>query len=85
MPVTADGAVLRPATVVWCTGSRPELSWLDVDGAVDADGEPVHERGIGVPGIGYVGLEFQYSAASATIQGMAQDARYVVRRLLAAR
>jgi putative flavoprotein involved in K+ transport len=83
-PVTDTGEVLAPATVVWCTGSRPDLAWLDLDGVLDEDGEPVHTEGVaeGMPGLGFVGLDFQYSAASSTIQGMDRDARAVLDALL---
>ncbi len=32
----ADGTVLPVATVLWCTGFRPDTGWIDVDGALDA-------------------------------------------------
>ena len=35
-----------------------------------------------VPGLGFVGFDFQYSAASSTLQGMDRDARYVLNALL---
>jgi putative flavoprotein involved in K+ transport len=84
LPVTADGEELHPGTIVWCTGSTPELSWLDIDGALDDVGRPVETEGLAdaVPGLAFVGLEFQVSAASGTVQGMTRDARTVVRRLL---
>jgi putative flavoprotein involved in K+ transport len=86
-PVDADGLRVDASTIVWCTGSRVELSWIDVDGALDDDAEPRQTRGVAdlVPGLGFVGLDFQYSAASSTIQGMDRDARSVVRRLLETR
>ncbi|HEV7622575.1 MAG TPA: NAD(P)/FAD-dependent oxidoreductase [Amnibacterium sp.] len=86
LPVGADGDRIDASTIVWCTGSRTELSWIDVDGALDEDAQPRQTRGIAdaVPGLGFVGLDFQYSAASSTIQGMDRDARHVVRRLLEA-
>jgi putative flavoprotein involved in K+ transport len=37
------------------------------------------------PGLGFVGLEWQRSFASATLRGVGRDAHYVVRRLLARR
>ena len=86
-PVTADGAAIEAATVVWCTGSRPDLGWIDVDGVTDADGYPVEYRGIanGCPGLAFVGMPFQYSAVSVTLMGMGRDAEYVVETLSAAR
>ena len=34
-----------------------------------------------VPGLYFLGLEFQYAVASATIQGLDRDARYLLREL----
>jgi putative flavoprotein involved in K+ transport len=72
--------------VLWCTGSGPDFSFLDVPGAFDAHGHAVHRRGLSpVDGLGFLGLDFQYSAASSTIQGLTQDARYLRRHLTHAR
>jgi hypothetical protein len=30
LPVTEDNEVLSPQTVVWCTGFRPDFSWIDL-------------------------------------------------------
>lgn len=86
LPVTADGTAIDATTVVWCTGSRADLDWIDIDGVRDADGRLVAYRGIATacPGLAFVGMPFQYSAASATLMGMDQDARYVVETLAAA-
>lgn len=44
-PVTVDCTVIDAATVVWCTGSRPDLGWIDIEGVVATDGRPVdHDR-----------------------------------------
>ncbi|MGH3704208.1 MAG: flavin-containing monooxygenase [Agromyces sp.] len=79
-PVTDDGTVVDAATVVWCTGSRPDLGWIDIDGVVGPDGHPIEERGIasGCPGLAFVGMPFQYAVASETLMGMDRDARFVV-------
>ncbi|MFB6611023.1 flavin-containing monooxygenase [Agromyces sp. NPDC056379] len=79
-PVTADGTVVEATTVVWCTGSRPDLGWIDIDGVVGPDGRPLEERGLasGCPGLAFAGMPFQYSVASSTLMGMDRDARFVV-------
>jgi putative flavoprotein involved in K+ transport len=81
-PLADDGTVVDVGTVVWCTGSRPEFDWLHLP-VFDEDGRPRHHRGVStdVPGLGFLGLDFQFSLASATIQGMDRDARYLLRRL----
>ncbi|WP_426322906.1 flavin-containing monooxygenase [Microbacterium sp. E-13] len=79
-PVLEDGERMDAATVVWCTGSLPDLRWIDIPAAFGEDGEVAHERGIAtrVPGLAFVGLPFQYSVASPTLMGMERDAAHVV-------
>jgi putative flavoprotein involved in K+ transport len=86
-PVTADGTVIDAATVVWCTGSRPDLEWIDIQSVTDAAGYPVEHRGMasGCPGLAFVGMPYQYSMLSATLMAMARDAEYVVEVLSGAR
>jgi len=78
LPVLEDGRVLNPANVIWCTGFRPDLAWIDLPIIAD-EFEPLHERGVvkGSPGLYFVGLEFLYSAASGTVPGVSRDARYI--------
>jgi putative flavoprotein involved in K+ transport len=79
-PVTDDGVVRDVSTVVWATGSRPDHSFLR--GLTDGTGRPPQRRGVSdVPGLYFLGLEFQFALASATIQGLDQDARYLMRPL----
>ena len=81
-PVTDDGEVLDVSTVVWCTGSDPDYDWLGLP-VIGDDGRPRHHRGVAVdqPGLYFIGLEFQFALASATIQGVDRDARFVVRQI----
>jgi putative flavoprotein involved in K+ transport len=81
LPITEDDQVLEPQTVVWCTGYRPDYSWIDLPVADDA-GHPITERGVS-PEIGlyFIGVVFQNAAASSTIQGLDQDARYLMRAM----
>jgi putative flavoprotein involved in K+ transport len=82
-PMLEDGRVLDVANVLWCTGFRHDLSWIDLP-IFGEDGELVHERGVvgSEPGLYFVGLFFQYSAASNVIPGVPRDAKHVVERLL---
>lgn len=82
-PLLEDGRVLDVANVIWCTGFRHDLSWIDLP-IFGEDGEPMHERGVvtSEPGLYFVGLFFQYSAASDVIPGVGRDAKYVVRHLV---
>jgi putative flavoprotein involved in K+ transport len=83
LPVLEDGRVLEDlANVIWCVGFRHDLSWIDLP-LFDEKGEPMHDRGVvtGEPGMYFVGLPFQFSAASDVIPGVSRDARWVVRQL----
>ncbi len=72
-----DGSREHVDTILLATGYRPALSYLD-------PAERAHRKGISTvhPGLGFVGLEWQRSFASATLRGVGRDARFVVRRLL---
>jgi putative flavoprotein involved in K+ transport len=81
LPITEDDQVLEPQTVVWCTGYRPDYSWIELPVA-DEDGHPITERGVSpAAGLYFIGVEFQYAVASSTIQGLDQDARYLMRAM----
>lgn len=69
--------------LILATGYRPHLPYLADTAALDADGLPLHRGGVSstVPGLGYVGLEFQRSFSSNTLRGCARDARHVVAAL----
>ncbi|OZM80179.1 NAD(P)/FAD-dependent oxidoreductase [Pseudonocardia sp. MH-G8] len=79
-----DGRAEQVDTVLLATGYRPDLPYLTDLGALDEHGLPLQVRGLSTshPGLGYVGLEWQRSLASATLRGVGRDAGYVVRRLL---
>lgn len=79
-----DGTKEPVDTVIFATGYRPNLSYLQPIGALDIEGKPTHKAGISltVPGLYYVGLEGQRSFASATLRGVGPDAKYVVRKLM---
>jgi putative flavoprotein involved in K+ transport len=69
--------------VIWCTGYRHDLSWIDLP-IFGEDGRPMHERGVvtSESGLYFVGLPWQYSAASDVLPGVGRDARYVVQQLV---
>jgi putative flavoprotein involved in K+ transport len=85
--VWSDGERERVDAVILATGFRPEVSYLRGTDALDGDGRPLQRRGVSsaLPGLGYVGLEYQRSYASATVRGVGRDAEYVIERLIAQR
>jgi putative flavoprotein involved in K+ transport len=78
LPVLADGRSMQVANVVWCTGFRPGLDWIDLP--VHGDREPNHNRGIvpDYPGLYFVGLFFQYAVSSEQVHGVGRDAERIV-------
>ncbi|WP_372910322.1 flavin-containing monooxygenase [Salinigranum sp.] len=83
-PVVGDD-VLDVENVIWCTGFRPDFSWMDFpifDGE-EQPKEPVHVRGIvpDEPGLYFVGLFFLYAMTSGLFTGVGRDAEYVVGHL----
>jgi putative flavoprotein involved in K+ transport len=84
-PVSDDGARPDVATVVWCTGSTPDHSCLDLP-VFAADGAPLHKCGVTPEtGLYFPGLQFQYALASSTLQGLGRDERHIARHLLRCR
>ncbi|MBD2870036.1 flavin-containing monooxygenase [Paenibacillus arenilitoris] len=78
-----DGTKEMVDTVVFATGYRPHLPYLQAVGALDGKGMPIQKAGISnVPGLYYVGLEGQRSFASATLRGVGPDAKFVVKKLM---
>lgn len=83
--VWPDGSRERADVVLLATGYRPEAGYLAPLGALDAAGLPRHRGGLSTvhPGLGFAGLEWQRSFASATLRGVGADARHVLTRLRA--
>ena len=81
-PLLEDGRVLEVANVVWCTGFRPDFSWIDLP-VFDADGEPRHHRGVveGEPGLYFVGLFFLSAVTSSLVGGVGRDAGHIADRI----
>lgn len=83
-PVLADDAVVDVDVVVWCTGYRPDYSWIDVPGLeFDEQGWPQAPFGIaeGVDGLAFVGVPFQVGLTSTLLGGAGRDAAIVVDHL----
>jgi putative flavoprotein involved in K+ transport len=85
LPVLEGGRVLEVRNVVWCTGFRPEFSWIRLPLEIGEDGYPVQYRGASTtPGLYFVGLPFLHSFASMLIGGAGRDAKRVAEQIVAA-
>ena len=87
LPLLEDGRVLEAANIIWCTGYRPDFSWIDLPifGEEDEPIEPIHSRGIvpDEPGLYFVGLFFLYAMSSGFLPGVGRDAERVVKHIAA--
>jgi putative flavoprotein involved in K+ transport len=78
----ADGTTAPVDAVLWTIGYGDETSWLHIPGAVDAPGHFIEERGIAsVPGLFYVGRNWQNNRASALLCGVGRDTATIVDRV----
>jgi putative flavoprotein involved in K+ transport len=84
-PVLDDGRVLDVQNVLWCTGFRPDWSWIHVPFELGDDGYPVQYRGVvaSSPGLYFTGLPFLHSFASMLIGGAGRDAEQIARHIAA--
>ncbi len=83
--VWADGQAEPVDVVLFATGYRPHVPYLQGLNALDHAGLPLHQAGVSttVAGLYYVGLEQQFNFASATLRGVGADAARVVGQIQA--
>ncbi len=61
---------------------RPDTAWVQVPGALDETGAPLHDRGRSpVPGLHWMGLPWQTRLNSSIIDGVDRDARATAQRI----
>ncbi|HMM83318.1 MAG TPA: NAD(P)/FAD-dependent oxidoreductase [Terrimesophilobacter sp.] len=82
MPIVEGVSVPRPSTVIWATGYRPGLEWIE-GVPLDAGGLPDAPRGVvaSMPGLFFVGMPFQFGLTSQLLGGVGRDAGYVAERI----
>lgn len=87
LPVVGSDRVLDVANVIWCTGYRPNFSWIELPifGDEEKPKEPKHARGIVAdqPGLYFVGLFFLYAMSSSLVTGVSRDAAYIAKAIAA--
>jgi putative flavoprotein involved in K+ transport len=84
LPTLDDGRVLDVANVIWCTGFRPDYSWIDIP--LDYEGAyPKQYRGAveECPGLYFLGMLFLYAFSSMLVLGAGRDAEWVVEHIAA--
>ncbi|MDH3738207.1 MAG: NAD(P)-binding domain-containing protein [Alphaproteobacteria bacterium] len=75
-PLGLDLTTGEIRTILWATGFRPDLSWLDVP-VLDRKGQIRHDGGVVVdaPGMYLMGMQFLRRRKSSLIDGAGDDAR----------
>ena len=69
-------------TVLWATGYRTDFSWIDAPEVFDAEGRPMHERGVSVAlGLHFLGLPWLSCRGSSFIWGVWPDAEHLAERI----
>ncbi|UJP09052.1 NAD(P)/FAD-dependent oxidoreductase [Microbacterium sp. KUDC0406] len=78
LPRLADGTVVETDAVLWATGYRPDLDWID-GLPLDEHGMPAHDRGVStdIAGLAFMGLPFQFGLTSTLIGGSGRDAEHL--------
>ena len=81
-PLLEGDQVLDVANVIWCTGFRPDFSWIHLS-VFDEAGNPQHVRGVvsSEPGLYFVGLIFLYAAVSDVLPGVGRDAEHIAKHI----
>jgi putative flavoprotein involved in K+ transport len=78
-PLLEDGTVVDVSSVIWATGYRPQLDWVDLP-VIGEDGDlETDHRGVVAqePGLYRVGREFLYAFNSHTVGGVGRDAKRI--------
>ena len=75
-PLDMDLSSGEIKTVIWCTGYRPDYSWLELP-LLDRKGHIKHDGGVvtEAPGVYLMGMQFLRRRKSALIDGAGDDAR----------
>jgi putative flavoprotein involved in K+ transport len=78
-----DGTVEKIDAIIFGTGYRPNVGYLEsLPKALNSQGNPIQQNGVSrhIDGLYFVGLNGQRSFASATLRGVGNDAKYVIKK-----
>lgn len=78
-----DGIHEKIDSIIFATGYQFNVPFLNSLNVLDPTGGLLHNNGVSTnnTGLYFMGLSFQRSHASATIRGVGNDAKYIVKRL----
>lgn len=68
--------------VIWATGYSSDFQWIEIDGAFEPSGRPIHDAGVScIPGLYFLGLPFLSRLGSAFIFGVWNDAKRLAEQM----
>ncbi|AIC98983.1 putative oxidoreductase CzcO [Bacillus subtilis] len=77
-----DSSTLEVNNIIWATGFKNPLCWINIKGVLDQEGRIIHHRGVSpVEGLYFIGLPWQHKRGSALLQGVGNDAEYIVKQM----
>jgi len=78
-----DHSIMQADNIIWATGFYADYSWIKIKNVVDDNGKPNHNRGVSnVPGLFFIGLQWQFRRGSSLIGGVGEDAEYIINKLI---
>lgn len=83
--ILESGQTVESAVIIWCTGHRPDFSWIK-EKITDERGWPVTQRGVSsVEGLYFIGMPFQFGLTSSLVAGVDRDAAFITKNIAARR
>ncbi|PTU28480.1 oxidoreductase [Bacillus subtilis] len=77
-----DASSLEVNNIIWATGFRNPLSWIKIKGVLNKENRIIHHRGVSpIEGLYFIGLPWQHRRGSALLQGVGNDAEYIVKQM----
>ncbi|MEC3630556.1 NAD(P)/FAD-dependent oxidoreductase [Bacillus velezensis] len=77
-----DSSSIEVNNVIWATGFKNPLWWIKIEGVLDKEGRIIHHRGVSAAeGLYFIGLPWQHRRGSALLQGVGNDAEYIVKQM----
>lgn len=74
-----DNTKLQLDNIIWATGFKYDYSWLDIENLNNEQGKLKHQRGLtAIRGLYFLGLPWQHKRGSALLQGVGEDAKYIM-------
>ena len=68
----------RIGSVIWASGYNFDFGWIELPEVFDADGTPIHRRGVTeTAGLYFLGLPWLHKRKSTFLSGVGEDAAHI--------